>query len=60
VISRQRNVNFRLLNTIYVVLLVCYLNKLQNARCNDKDGAESLIRINCGDHLDVWPKQERL
>ena len=31
------NVNFRLLKTIYVHLLVCYLNKLQNARCNDKD-----------------------
>ena len=31
------NVNFRLLKTICVVLLVCYLNKLQNARCNDKD-----------------------
>ena len=23
---------------MYVRLLVCYLNKLQNARCNDKDG----------------------
>ena len=22
---------------MYVHLLVCYLNKLQNARCNDKD-----------------------
>ena len=22
---------------IYMHLLVCYLNKLQNARCNDKD-----------------------
>jgi hypothetical protein len=31
------NVNFRLIKTIYVHLLVCYLNKLQNARCNDKD-----------------------
>jgi len=31
------NVNFRLLKTIYVHLLVCYLNKLQNARCKDKD-----------------------
>ena len=31
------NVNFRLLKTIYVHLLVCYLNKLQNARRNDKD-----------------------
>jgi len=31
------NVNFRLLKTIYVHLLLCYLNKLQNARCNDKD-----------------------
>jgi hypothetical protein len=30
------NVNFRLLKTIYVHLLVCYL-KLHNARCNDKD-----------------------
>ena len=31
------NVNFSLLRTIYVRLSVCYLNKLQNARCNDKD-----------------------
>jgi len=31
------NVNFRLLKIIYVHLLVGYLNKLQNARCNDKD-----------------------
>ena len=31
------NVNFRLLKTIYVHLLVCYLNRLHNARCNDKD-----------------------
>jgi len=31
------NVNFRLLKTIYVHLLACYLNKLQNARRNDKD-----------------------
>ena len=30
------NVNFRLLKTIYVHLLARYLNKLQNARCNDK------------------------
>jgi len=31
------SVKFTLLKTIYVHLLVCYLNKLQNARCNDKD-----------------------
>jgi len=31
------NADFRLLRTIYVHLLVCYLNKLQDARCNDKD-----------------------
>jgi len=37
------NVNFRLLKTIYAHLLVCYLNKLQNARCNDKDEKEDLI-----------------
>jgi hypothetical protein len=30
------NEHFRLLKTIYVHLLVYYLNKLQNARCNDK------------------------
>jgi len=30
------NVNFRLLKTIYVHLLVCYLNKVQNAQCYDK------------------------
>ena len=29
--------NFRLLKTIYVHLLACYLNKPQNARCNIKD-----------------------
>ena len=29
--------NFKLSNTIYVHLLVCCLNKLQNARCNDTD-----------------------
>jgi len=34
-------VNFRLLKTIYVHLLVCYLNKLQNARCNDKDSSQN-------------------
>jgi len=33
------NVNFKLLKIIYVHLLVCYLNKLQNARCNDKYGS---------------------
>ena len=31
------NVNFRLLRTIYMQLLVRYWNKLQNAWCNDKD-----------------------
>jgi hypothetical protein len=31
------NVNFRLLKALYVHLLMCYLNKLQNARCNDED-----------------------
>ena len=38
------NVNFRLLTTIYVHLLVCYLNKLQNARCNDKDTEISVYK----------------
>jgi len=33
------NENFRLLKTIYVHL-VCYLNILQNSRCNDKDVTE--------------------
>ena len=37
------NVNFGLLKTIYVHLLVCYLNKLQNARCNDKEPANSQV-----------------
>jgi len=37
------NVNFRLLKTIYVHLLVCYLNKLQNARYNDKDYTKAFI-----------------
>jgi len=31
------NVHFRLLKTIYVHLFLCSLNKLKNARCNDKD-----------------------
>jgi len=31
------HVNFRLLKTMYVHLLVYYLNELQNARCNDND-----------------------
>ena len=31
------SVNFGLLKTKYVHVLVCYVNKLQNARCNDKD-----------------------
>ena len=31
------NVSFWLLKTIYVHLLVCCLNKLQNARCNDEE-----------------------
>jgi len=38
------NVNFRLLKTIIVHLLVCYLNKLQNARCNDK-GYQRLFHV---------------
>ena len=29
--------NFNLLKTIYMHFLVYYLNKIQNARCNDKD-----------------------
>jgi len=28
------------LKTIHVHLLVCYLNKLQNARCDDEDGVD--------------------
>ena len=36
------NVNFRPLKPIYVHLLVCYLNKLQNDQCNDKDGGCTL------------------
>ena len=39
------NVNFRLLKTIYVHLLVCCLNKLQNARCNDKDNFSFFVTI---------------
>jgi len=33
----------RLLKTIYVHLLVCYLNKLQNALCNDRDNTIPLF-----------------
>jgi len=39
------NVNFRLLKTIYVHLLVCYLHKLQNVRCNGKDFTGGLIDV---------------
>jgi len=28
-----------------VVLLVCYLNKLQNARCNNKDDVFTFVKI---------------
>ena len=38
------NVNFRLLKTIHVHLLVCYLNKPQNTRCNDKENSH-LINV---------------
>jgi len=40
------NVNFRLLKTIYVLLLVCYLNKLQNAWCYDKDRKMDIEKSN--------------
>jgi len=30
------NAHFRLLKIVYVHLLVCYLNKIQNAPCNEK------------------------
>jgi len=37
------NVKFLdLLRNIYVHLLVCYLNELQNARCNDKDTSSQI------------------
>ena len=45
------NVNFRLLKTIYVHLLVCYWNRLQNARCNDKDN--QLYLFQNGDSCDL-------
>ena len=35
--------SFKLLKTIYVHLLACYLNKLQNARCNGKDNRINLF-----------------
>ena len=69
------NVNFRLLKTIYVHLLVCYLNKLQNARCNDKDvqplfvkdakRREKLtffveIQTTCEHKLPIFQRQEHL
>ena len=38
------NVNFRLLKIIYAHLLVCYLNKLQNAWCNDIVASEIYVR----------------
>jgi len=39
------NVNFRLLKITYVHLFVCYLNKLQNARCNDKENHNLIMRV---------------
>jgi len=36
------NSAFKGLKTIYVPLLVCYLNKLQSARCNDKDKKKTI------------------
>ena len=36
---------------IHVHLLVCYLNKLQNARCNDKDSSRSLGSVSNGIHV---------
>ena len=60
------NVNFRLLKTIYVHLLVCYLSKLQNARCNGKDhifffcDANTFLKVKlslvnyASLHKDVW------
>jgi len=39
------NVNFRLLKTIYVHFLVCYLNKLENGRCKDKDIQKLLFQL---------------
>ena len=46
------NVNFRLLKTIDVHLLVCYLNKLQSARCkvnykNGKDDKDFTQELSC-------------
>ena len=38
------NIIFGLLKTIYVHLLVCYLYKLQNARCNGKDNVHVFSR----------------
>jgi DNA segregation ATPase FtsK/SpoIIIE-like protein len=36
------------MKTVYVHLLVCYLNKLQNARCNSKDSAQQTnLSNNC-------------
>jgi len=36
---------YSLLETMHVHLLVCYLNKLQNARCNDKDSSVTYFMI---------------
>ena len=47
------NVNFRLLKTIYVHLLVCCLNKLKNASCKDKDVYICVVFIN----LSCWRKE---
>jgi len=47
------NVDFRLLKTIYVHLLVRYLNKLQNAWCNNKDNQKYLFIFLIADVITV-------
>ena len=41
------DVNFRFLKIIYVHLLVCQLNKLQNARCNVNERMEKFSWTDC-------------
>jgi len=42
VLKLKKKSGSKRLNTIYVHLLVCYLNQLQNARCNDKEGSHDI------------------
>jgi len=45
VVCESHAVQLRPAVDVPVVLLVCYLNKQQNARCNDKDDVITFVKI---------------